>query len=271
MTAKERIVKSQTGKMVMERHIDDIYEDSNIMCSYVETCGQAEDELIENLKDVFAQAIINTSTWGLKYWSEEYGVKIPPGSNYVDVRRIINEKRRYVAPPNEYNLEKYVENQTGIPCSIIQWTGPYKFSVEFYTQDSDIPFSYSKAYKAVKDARQAHLCFDIIPTARHQWSIESEKVLIKFMNPMTGMPGLRAGMWPHPLNIGRLIQRSIVVEPAGKNYRTANVFTGTRPDPAEYGFHYHDDYVFDDAQRDYEYFNIPAGILPLESEDKTED
>lgn len=293
-TAKERIVKSESAKKILNRCIDPIYENSEIMCSIMEVIGRFNDKLVDYMKEIHQQANIDTATWGLKSWSDEYAVPISSGMTYAEVRRLIYEKKRRILPPNEYNLAKYLTKQTGRECFIIQWVAPYKFYACFLSGANEEPFSYKKAYKLIKDARQAHLCFDIVPVFKSDYVISDTKIIYKFRNPMASSDGLRAGLFPRFLNLGRAYRTSIVMEVLDEHHKYNNVFTGTKPNVANEVKYKFDNYLTENDDRHvpyeigvtglrpgvahynhiietnesefYDIKNLPAGIIPVEAQ-----
>lgn len=222
MSERDKIVNSNSANFTLDRVVDDIYDESGIMCSFYEVIGRLIDEFDEYSKDVTKQGILSKATWGLTLWSDEYGIPISPGMDYQTIRNLINERRQYVMPPNETQLAKYLEGQLGRECEITQWVGPYKFLVEFYGNG---PLSYRRAYRLTKAARQAHLCFDIVPASKSGYVIESDKTIFKFKNTVAQQNGLRAGLYPSPVSFGRYLEEKIEVVPAGSSHQYENVFT----------------------------------------------
>lgn len=261
-TAKERIIKSESAKKIIERCIDPIYEDSEIMCALMEVVGRWADELLVYMREIHSQANIETATWGLIPWSEEFAVPISRGMTYDEVRKLIYEKKRYILPPNEYNLAKYLTKQLGRECIIEQWVAPYKFYAYFMRGENEEPLSYKKAYKLIKDARQAHLCFDIVPAFKSSYVISDTKIIYKFRNPMTSDNGLRAGLFPRYLNMGRVFKTSVEIKALDKSYNYNNVFTGTRPNPANEVNLKYSNYLTEDKDSQIPYLIMRTGIRP---------
>lgn len=234
-TARERIVKHEITNYILDRMVDPIYQDSEIGCAMFELIGSLIEMLTEMDEDITNQGHISKATWGLPMWAEEYAVRYSPGMTYEDLRRLILKKKRHAAPPNETNLAKYVSFQCGRDVEIVQNVGPYKFQVNFLKGDNR-PFSWMKAYRAVKEARQAHLCFEIVPTYKHGYVISNKKYIIKWKPRLTGERGYRAGTYPYHLNFYDFIKDGYIVEAAGVSHRFKNVRAGLKPYPKEEAF-----------------------------------
>ena len=253
MSAIDDIVTSVNARHILNRYIDPTYKESRIACSYFEVLGRSYDFLEDFIKGLPKEAVINLATWGLGNWSDEYNINISQGMSYDEVRKLVREKRFHVVPPNEYNLAKYLSVQLDRECEIVQWVAPYKFHVYFFRDNHTEPFSYKRAYRIIKERRPAHLCFDLIPSQRHTYVINSQKLIFKFINPITDDVGLYAGTYPNTLYKGGYFSDCIIIEAAGKPYPFNNVFAGTKPYPRESYKIWNSEYV---AENDREQFGI---------------
>lgn len=228
MSARDEIVSSPTANRILDRHIDECYNDSYIACAYFEMLGRVVDQFDEWIDDLPKQSTIYTSTWGLKYWADEYNVNITPGMTYEEVRQIILNRKRKASPANEFNIENYVKAVTGTDCKITQNTGPYKFTVSFTRKKGQTsPFNFELGCKAVKDTRPAFLCFDTNIAFEDGLIIHPERSYLRFDLPLTNT--LWAGTYPWQQWYGKQRLGGMVMTPRPHyGYQVARL-AGTLP------------------------------------------
>ncbi|WP_189928409.1 putative phage tail protein [Clostridium tetani] len=110
------------------------------------------DELIE---DIYKQCFIKTSTWGLKYWEKDLGIKSDKNKNYEERRSNILAKIRSKGTTTKKMLEEvalaYVDKAT-----VTEDNPNYVFHINLESFRG-YSFSLDNLYKYINEIKPAHL------------------------------------------------------------------------------------------------------------------
>lgn len=109
--------------------------------------------------DVLKQCFIDTATWGLTLWEEEYGVKTDLSKSYEDRRKFIKAKKRGHGTVTKKLIEETAEAFSCGEVEIIEHPRIYSFTVQFIGVKG-IPRNLA-GFKDMLDAiKPAHLSYD---------------------------------------------------------------------------------------------------------------
>lgn len=113
------------------------------------------DKLDENIQDLLNQFFIETATWGLQYWEEEFNI-IPNINDTYEIRRnrILAKKRGQGTTTKEVikNIcNSYVDNTDVIEHSVEYW---FELILESY---KGFPYLLNDLYDIIDEIKPAHL------------------------------------------------------------------------------------------------------------------
>ncbi|MFR2889230.1 MAG: putative phage tail protein [Clostridium butyricum] len=113
------------------------------------------DKLEENIQDLLNQFFIETATWGLLYWEEEFGIKSNLNDGYEIRRsRLLAKKRGRGTTTKEVIksiCNSFVDNSDVIEHSVEYW---FEVILESY---KGFPYELNSLYEIVEEIKPAHL------------------------------------------------------------------------------------------------------------------
>ncbi|MBW6408955.1 YmfQ family protein [Clostridium weizhouense] len=83
------------------------------------------------IDDLINQCFIDTATWGLVYWEQEYGIETNLNYSYEERREILKAKKRGQGTCTKALIKNAAEAFSGGECNVIENTGPYEFTIQF--------------------------------------------------------------------------------------------------------------------------------------------
>lgn len=104
-----------------------------------------------------SQIFIQTATWGLKYWEDEYGVTPDPSWNYEQRRQNLLTKLQYTAPITPRKIADRISSLTGIPADVNEVAGTNALEVILH----ELKLDHLDVYKTVDRITPAHLIYTI--------------------------------------------------------------------------------------------------------------
>lgn len=129
-----------------------------------------------HIRDVFKQSFIDTATWGLTLWEEEYGIETDLSKSYEERREILKAKKRGQGTVTKKMIKETAEAFSGGEVDIIEHPESYFFVVQFIGIRG-IPRNLG-AFKDMLDTiKPAHLAYDFKYTYT-VWEFLKEKSLI---------------------------------------------------------------------------------------------
>ena len=115
--------------------------------------------LYYQLSDLLKQLFVDTATWGLTSWEEEYGIKTNLNLSYEERREIVKAKRRGQGTCTVELLKNVAEAFSGGEVNIIENTAPYTFTIQFVGVKG-IPRNMQGLKEAINDIKPAHMLYD---------------------------------------------------------------------------------------------------------------
>ncbi|AOR23017.1 YmfQ family protein [Clostridium taeniosporum] len=112
------------------------------------------------LKDLINQTFIDTTTWGLIYWENQYGIETNLNSSYEERREIIKAKKAGNGTTTKDMIKNVAETFSGGEVNIIEDNKNYFFTVQFVGVKG-IPKNMQAFKNMLEDIKPAHLSYHI--------------------------------------------------------------------------------------------------------------
>ena len=132
-----------------EKTLNKIYKAQEYELAFIYWC----------IDDLLKQRFIDTATWGLSYWEEEYGIKTNLNLTYEERREIVKAKMRGQGICSKEMLKNVCEAFSGGEVNILENTAPYTFTIQF-TGVKGIPRNMQGLKEAINDIKPAHMLYD---------------------------------------------------------------------------------------------------------------
>lgn len=111
------------------------------------------------IDDLLKQFFIDTATWGLVYWEEEYGIVTNLNYSYEERREVVKAKKRGQGICSKLLIKNVAEAFSGGECNVIENTAPYTFTIQF-VGIKGIPKNMQGLINAVDEIKPAHLVYN---------------------------------------------------------------------------------------------------------------
>ncbi|WP_252250385.1 YmfQ family protein [Clostridium sp. ZBS13] len=112
------------------------------------------------LKDLISQTFIETATWGLVYWENEYDIDTNLNSSYEERREIIKAKKTGNGTTTKEMIKNVAETFSGGEVKIIEDNKNYSFTVQFIGVKG-IPKNMQGFKNMLEDIKPAHLSYNL--------------------------------------------------------------------------------------------------------------
>lgn len=123
------------------------------------TCGYELGLLALRNKEILEQFFIETATWGLVYWEEQYGIATDLNKSYEDRREVIKAKIRGSGTATKEMIKNTAEAFSGGEVNIIEHPENYSFTVQFVGV-LGIPKNLEAFKEMLETIKPAHLGYD---------------------------------------------------------------------------------------------------------------
>lgn len=127
------------------------------------------------LEDLSKQCFIDTATWGLSLWEEEYGIETDLNKNYEERREIIKAKKRGQGTATKKLIKETAEAFSGGEVEVIEHPESYSFTVQFIGIKG-IPKNLAGFKDMLETIKPAHLAYDFKYTYT-VWNFLKDKYL----------------------------------------------------------------------------------------------
>lgn len=131
--------------------------------------------LLYYLDDILKQFFIDTATWGLIYWEEEYGIETNLDMSYEDRRTILKAKKRGQGTTTKEMIKNVAKSFSGVEVNIIEDNANYSFIVKFIGIKG-IPKNMEAFKNMLEDIKPAHLGY-VFEYTYTVWNVLKEKNL----------------------------------------------------------------------------------------------
>jgi uncharacterized protein YmfQ (DUF2313 family) len=137
--------------------------------------GKELGDLNYYISDLLKQCFIDTATWGLLYWEDEYGIETNLSLSYEQRREILKAKKRGQGTTTKAMLKNAAEAFSGGEVSIIEDNENYLFIIQFVGVKG-IPQNMQAFMNMLEDIKPAHLTYNFKYTYTI-WNFIMEKKL----------------------------------------------------------------------------------------------
>jgi Uncharacterized protein conserved in bacteria (DUF2313). len=152
-----------------------IWENNDIMQAIYKSQGDELGSLLYCLEDLQKQFYIDTATWGLDLWEEEYGITTNLNYSYEQRREVVKAKKRGQGTTTKQMIKNVAEAFSGGEVDVIENTGPYIFTIQFVGVKG-IPRNMQAFINMLEDIKPAHLGYEFKYTYT-VWNFLKEKKL----------------------------------------------------------------------------------------------
>lgn len=111
------------------------------------------------IDDLLKQCFIDTATWGLSLWEEEFGIPTNLNHSYEERREVLKVKKRGQGVCTKALIKSIAEVFSGGECNVIENTSPYTFTIQFVGVKG-IPKNMQGLKDAVDNIKPAHMLYD---------------------------------------------------------------------------------------------------------------
>lgn len=151
------ILTNELGDQMLDM-VAPIYDRSKVALYLFQAIGivlQKETEFIA--EDFIAQLFVQTATWGIPLWEEEYGIIPSPSWSLEQRRQNIIATLQYQAPITPKKLADRISAAIGSPASVIENVAPNTFEVVL----SKLTLDYTPVRTIIDRIAPAHLIYNI--------------------------------------------------------------------------------------------------------------
>jgi uncharacterized protein YmfQ (DUF2313 family) len=127
------------------------------------------------IQDLLNQAFIDTATWGLDLWEEEYGIETNTLLNYEERREIVKSKKRGCGTTTIAMIKNTAEAFSGGDVNVIEHNDQYYFTIHFIGIKG-IPRNMQAFKDMLEVIKPAHLNYDFSYTY-NTWGMLKERGL----------------------------------------------------------------------------------------------
>lgn len=114
-------------------------------------------------QNILEQFLIQTATWGLDLWEEEYGLRVDLSKPYIYRREIISAKIRGSGTTSKQMIENMAMAFSGGEAKVNEFPSEYRFEVQFIGIKG-IPQNMAGLIDAIEDIKPAHLAYSFMYT-----------------------------------------------------------------------------------------------------------
>lgn len=115
------------------------------------------------IDDIKKQLFIDTATWGLTNWEEEYGIETNLSQSYEQRREIVKAKKKGQGTTTKAMIKNVAETFSGGEVNIIEHNEDYYFTVQFVGVKG-IPRNMQAFKNMLDDIKPAHLGYTFLYT-----------------------------------------------------------------------------------------------------------
>src|SRR5471030_2171962 len=135
-----------------------IYNDSIIKTIY-DAQGVELGSLYYYIDDLLNQCFIDTATWSLNLWEEEYGITTNLSLSYEQRREILKAKKRGQGTTTKTMIKNAAEAFSGGEVNIIEDNPNYSFIVQIIGIEG-IPRNMQSFINVIEDIKPSHLNYE---------------------------------------------------------------------------------------------------------------
>ena len=162
-------------KVDLTKYVPTFISEISEMKAIYDVQGTELGSLLYYSKDLLNQFFINTATWGLIYWEDEYGIETNLDMNYEDRRTVLKAKKRGQGTTTKEMIKNVAESFSGGEVNIIEDNANNSFIVKFIGIKG-IPKNMEAFKNMLEDIKPAHLGY-LFEYTYTVWNVLKEKNL----------------------------------------------------------------------------------------------
>lgn len=157
------------------KYMPDYYKTSSVT-KQIENSNSLElGKLNYRIKDVSDQMNVNTATWGLTRWENEYRIETNMSLSYEERREVIDAARAGQGTATKKMIKMVAEKFSGGEVNIIENTASFYFTIQFVGVKG-IPKNMQAFKNMLEDIKPAHMGYEFLYTYTI-WNLFSERNL----------------------------------------------------------------------------------------------
>lgn len=125
------------------------------------------------IQNLIEQCFIDTATWALVYWEDEYGINTNLAMSYEQRREVLKAKKRGQGTTTKAMLKNAAEAFSGGEVNIIEHNDSCYFTVQFIGVKG-IPRNMQAFINMLEDIKPAHLAY-VFEYTYTVWNFIKEK------------------------------------------------------------------------------------------------
>lgn len=129
------------------------------------------------IQDLINQAFIDTATWGLELWEEEYGIDTNFLLSYEERREIVKAKKRGRGTTTIEMIKTTAEAFSGGEVNVVEHNDQYYFTIHFIGIKG-IPRNMQAFKDMLEVIKPAHLAYDFAYTY-NTWGMLKERMVTR--------------------------------------------------------------------------------------------
>ncbi|MBW6408474.1 YmfQ family protein [Clostridium weizhouense] len=142
----------------LNKYVPSFISDIKEMQTIYSVQGTELGSLLYSINDLFNQIFIETATWGLTYWEEQYAIETNLNSSYEERREIIKAKKIGRGTTTKDMIKNVAEIFSGGEVNITEDNKNYSFIVQFIGVKG-IPKNMQAFKNMLEDIKPAHLSY----------------------------------------------------------------------------------------------------------------
>lgn len=140
----------------LSKYVPPFINNMSIMKTIYNSQGAELGSLYYYIHDLLKQCFIDTATWGLSNWEEEFGIITNLSLSYEQRREILKAKKRGQGTTTKAMLKNAAQAFSGGEVNILEDNVNYSFTVQFIGVKG-IPRNIQAFINMLEDIKPAHL------------------------------------------------------------------------------------------------------------------
>lgn len=153
----EQILTNELAQRIIDM-VSPVYGNSYVGLWIFEAIGEVLSVTANFPEDLRNQVCIQTATWSLDLWEEQYGIVPDPTFTYQQRRDNILGYLLSEGKVTPYALEMLVSGFTGLETEVLENVSKNKFKVIIRGYVRDL----TPIYKAINTWKQSHLIYELV-------------------------------------------------------------------------------------------------------------
>lgn len=155
----ENFPTSKSAIKMLDAVTEGFYNRSYVGKWIYQVMGMEMDDAVEKYEELQAQIFPETSTWGIIYHEQKYGIPINPALSLEERRAEVIRRRDIHSPMNPARIEEIVKGLTNVAVKVTENISSYTFAIDISTNGNTEQLNYSNVVRSVRKVKPSHLSF----------------------------------------------------------------------------------------------------------------